>query len=237
MNKVHRLVLWLASLLLVGAALTALTPAPAPSPAVALQRQPPAPTPTATSAPLTITTTALPHGNLCAAYLAFISANQGNPLAPDTWTLVSGVLPAGLALPSRWSYYSTAVDGTPTTLQTTTFTVQVQDSAGATATRSLSLTIDPPLPVQNTSTTPPNASVGVSYSTSLSASGGCQPYTWSIPAGQLPPGLRLSISTSYGHSIARIVGTPTAKGTYSFTEVVTDSTGLQTSKQVSITVT
>jgi hypothetical protein len=204
---------------------------------LAIQRQHPTPTPTATSTPLTITTTSLPHGNLCAAYLAFISANTGNPLAPDTWTLVSGVLPAGLAMTTSWSYYSTGVDGAPTTVQTTAFTVQVQDSQGATATRSLSLTIDPPLPAQNTSPTPRNTTVGASYSTSLTASGGCQPYTWSIATGQLPPGLRLSISTSYGSSIARIVGTPTAKGTYSLTEVVTDSTGLQASKPVSITVT
>jgi hypothetical protein len=174
----------------------------------------------------------MPHGNQCAAYLAFISANEGNPLAPDTWTLVSGVLPAGLAMTTSWSYYSTGVDGTPTTVQTTTFTVQVKDSAGETATRSLSLTIDPPLPVQNTSPAPQNTAVGASYSTNLSASGGCQPYTWSIGAGQLPPGLGL-ISNRYGSHIS---GTPTAKGTYTFTEVVTDGTGLQASKQVSITV-
>jgi hypothetical protein len=217
MSKVYRRALWLASLLLVGTALTALTPAP-----------------TATSAPLTITTTSLPHGNQCAAYLAFISANQGNPLAPDTWTLVSGVLPAGLSMTTSWSYYSTGVDGVPTTVQTTTFTAQVKDSQGATATRALSLTIDPPLPVQNTSPTPRNTTVGASYSTNLSASGGCQPYSWSIAAGQLPPGLGLVLTNSYGN---RIAGTPTAKGTYTFTEAVKDSTGLRATKQVSITVT
>jgi hypothetical protein len=134
---------------------------------------------------------------------------------------------------TSWSYYSTGVDGVPTTVQTTSFTVQVQDSQGATATRSLSLTIDPPLPVQNTSPTPRNTTVGASYSTNLFASGGCQPYTWSIAAGQLPPGLGLILSTRYGN---RIAGTPTAKGTYIFTEAVTDSTGLQATKQFSITV-
>jgi hypothetical protein len=135
---------------------------------------------------------------------------------------------------TSWSYYSTGVDGVPTTVQTTTFTAQVQDSAGETATRSLSLTVDPPLPVQNTSPTPPKATVGVSYSTNLFASGGCQPYTWSIAAGQLPPGLGLVLSNRYGN---RIAGTPTTKGTYTFTEAVTDSTGLHAAKQVSITVT
>jgi hypothetical protein len=234
MNKVHRRALWLASLLLVGAALTALPAQPPTTPtAFARQSQAQAPTPTSTDTPLIITTTSLPNGNRCAAYLAFITANTGDPTAPDTWTLVSGVLPAGLSLPRSWSFESTGVDGSPTTVQTTTFTVQVQDSAGATATRSLSLSIDQPLPVQNTSPTPPHASVGVAYATRLSASGGCQPYSWSLAAGQLPPGLRLILSR-YGNQIA---GTPTAKGRYTFTEAVKDSRGVQAAQQFSITVT
>jgi hypothetical protein len=233
MNKVHRCAMWLASLLLVGATLTALTAQPLTTPtAFALQSHQQAPTPASTDSPLIITTTSLPNGNMCTAYLAFITANKGDPSSPDRWTLVSGVLPAGLSMPLSWSYYSTGVDGTPTMVQTTTFTVQVQDSAGETATRSLSLTIDQPLPVQNTSPTPRNASVGVFYSTNLFASGGCRPYTWSIAAGQLPPGLGLG--TRYGQS--RISGMPTRKGTYTFTEAVTDSTGLHASKQFSITV-
>jgi hypothetical protein len=48
------------------------------------------------------------------------------------------------------------------------------------------------------------------------ANGGKPPYTWSLIAGALPPGLTLSASGT-------ITGTPTAPGTSSFTVQVTDS--------------
>jgi hypothetical protein len=125
------------------------------------------------------------------------------------------------------------VFGTPTKVQTSAFTVQVQDSAGETATQPLSITIDPPLPLVITSPSPPKASVGTAYFTNLFANGGCQPYTWSITAGQLPPGLAL---TTAKNGTTQISGTPTATGTYTFTETVTDSTHVQASQQFSITV-
>lgn len=60
--------------------------------------------------------------------------------------------------------------------------------------------------------------VGVAYASSLVASGGKAPYTYSISAGSLPPGLVLASSGA-------ITGVPTAAGVYSFTAKVTDSTG------------
>jgi len=180
-----------------------------------------------------ITTTSLPNGNVCASYTAYITANKGGGSSLDTWTIVSGKLPAGLTMATSYGIESTVVFGTPTTVQTTAFTVQVRDSAGETATQPFSITIDKPLPLVITSPTPPPATVGSSYFTNLFANGGCQSYTWSITAGQLPPGLAVTKGSNGGTTIS---GTPTATGTFTFTETVTDSTGVKASQQFSITV-
>ena len=58
--------------------------------------------------------------------------------------------------------------------------------------------------------------IGISYKFLLVVSGGVSPYTWSLTAGQLPPGLSLA-------SDGVISGTPTALGKFTFTATVVDS--------------
>lgn len=63
----------------------------------------------------------------------------------------------------------------------------------------------------------PEAQVSSYYYTTLMATGGTLPYTWTIATGSLPPGLHLSSSTGV------ISGTPFIAGTYGFVAVVTDN--------------
>jgi len=67
-------------------------------------------------------------------------------------------------------------------------------------------------------------------STTLEATDGTTPYTWSILSGSLPPGLTLS-----GAGV--ISGTPTQDGSYNFTVQVTDSDNPQRIATKSLTIT
>ncbi|MFN7971746.1 MAG: Ig domain-containing protein [Acidobacteriota bacterium] len=68
----------------------------------------------------------------------------------------------------------------------------------------------------------PGGTAGVPYSQTLTAFGGSAPYTFSVTAGALPPGLTLAASGT-------LSGTPTSPGVYSFTVTVTDASTCSTS--------
>lgn len=74
----------------------------------------------------------------------------------------------------------------------------------------------------------PQGTTGVSYSATVTASGGTAPYTFAVTSGALPDGLSLDTSTG------QITGTPTTGGTFNFTVTVTDDTGTEASKSLSI---
>ena len=88
-----------------------------------------------------------------------------------------------------------------------------------------------PAPLQVTSSGLPSGTQGIAYSTSLAASGGTPPYTWTMNSGTLPSGLTLAV---YGG----ISGLPSgAVGTSSFVVTVTDSKGATaTSNQLGISI-
>jgi len=64
---------------------------------------------------------------------------------------------------------------------------------------------------------PSEGVVGAAYSLTLSATGGIEPYSWTVASGSLPGGLSL------GAASGAITGTPGEYGTFSFTVQVADS--------------
>ncbi len=172
---------------------------------------------------LTITTSSpLPSGTVGVPYNTTLAAAGGTP--GYTWTLAGGSLPTGLSLASNGT-----ISGTPSGAATSNFTVRVTDSVSATTTKALSLTIGSNLTI-TTSSPLPNGTVGVPYSTTLSATGGTPSYTWTVADGALPTGLSLSTGGT-------ISGTPSgAAGTFTFTVRVTDSASASTTKAFSISV-
>jgi len=157
-----------------------------------------------------ITTAALPAGVIGTTYSLQVIATGGS--APNTFTVTSGSLPAGLALSS-----SGYITGTPTTAATSTFTVTLTDSAVIPVTVSKSYTITVTgAPIVITTTSAPNAVSGTPYSAQFALTGGVAPYTWAIASGALPTGLTLSSS-------GLLSGTTTALGSFTFTVQVTDT--------------
>jgi hypothetical protein len=120
------------------------------------------------------------------------------------------------------------ISGTPTTAGSYPFTVNVIDQNNGIATTSITLVVAATLSL--TFATPPAGQVAVAYTDTLTAVGGTTPYTWSVSAGSLPPGLTLPAATGV------LAGTPTTAGTFSFTVKVTDATGLTASKATSVTI-
>ena len=129
--------------------------------------------------------------------------------SPFTWSVSSGSLPAGISLSPDGN-----LSGTPTATGTSSFTVKVTDANGQSATEATSISVS--AGVSTTFSAPPSAPVGGAYSDTLTATGGTAPYTWSVNAGTLPPGITLSAA-------GVLSGTPTTTGSYPFTVNVTDA--------------
>jgi subtilase family serine protease len=102
--------------------------------------------------------------------------------------------------------------------------------AASTASAAQTITVTANVPTVTTSSLQSDIVNVVYPTTTLIASGGTAPYTWTITTGNLPTGLA-PLSTG-----GVISGTPTAIGTFNFTVQVKDSTGVTATKALSITI-
>jgi uncharacterized protein (TIGR03437 family) len=165
------------------------------------------------------TPSSLPMGVLGVPYSVTLQGTGGSGIS-RTFAITSGSLPPGLALNGQ------TISGIPTLPGAAAFSASVTDLDGYSgtpfsATQSFSVTVVPPVSV-TTAMQLPSGTVGASYSTTLAATGGVPPYTWSSLGGALPAGLMLNSATGV------IGGTPSnnSQGPYSFTIRATDSVGL-----------
>jgi hypothetical protein len=145
--------------------------------------------------------------------------------ASDTtsYSVFSGALPTGLSLNTTTG----AITGTPTTLQTATFTIRSTNVTGTDTTPTLSITVNPPAPVFTDSTVLTPAVAGVPYTDGVSANDAA---SYSVFSGSLPTGLSLNTSTG------AITGTPTVPGVFTFVLRATNVTGNTDTATLTITV-
>ncbi len=179
------------------------------------------PTPGQASATLTLTvnpgalglnTSSLATGTVGQTYSAALAATGG--VAPYTWSISSGSLPAGLSLNPATG----AITGSPTAAGSSTVGVTVTDSstpASATATQTFTLVIVKSGQLAVSTASLPAGVVNQAYSAPLAAAGGTGPYTWT--ASGVPAGIAVNPSTGV------ISGTPTRAGAFTMTVKVTDS--------------
>lgn len=159
-----------------------------------------------------INQTPLPTGQVGVAYSASVTASGRT--APYIYSILNGSLPTGIA------FTNGSFSGTPSVSGSFPLTIQARDNTNATVSANFSLVVNSTSLILST-TSLPNAVVNQSYFATITASGGQQPYTFSVVSGQLPPGISLSSGGSFSG------GTSTA-GQYQFTVRVTDALGAVT---------
>lgn len=158
---------------------------------------------------VTIDASALPSATVGVAYSKTLSAVGGT--APYSWSVIGGSLPSGMTLSTTG-----VLSGTPTAAGISFLTIRATDSAAGSTFLNFTLTVLPSVTI-TTAAPLPAGNPGIAYSTTLAATGGTAPYTWTLASGSLPAGLALSTAGA-------ITGTPTAGGLYSFVVRATDST-------------
>ena len=171
-----------------------------------------------------ISNSSLPSGTQTVAYATVASATGG--IGPYSLSVATGSLPAGLAL----NVSTGVISGTPTTVQTASFSIGVVDALGSTATKALSISIASPAATTISNTTLSGGQVTFAYSQAVIVSGGIAPYTYTVTTGALPTSVTLGAATG------AIAGIPTVAGAYAFTVQVLDRVGNTATQAYSVVI-
>jgi hypothetical protein len=166
------------------------------------------------SDPTILTPETLPPARTNIAYTATLRAVGGRQ--PYAWTILDGDLPEGLLLSEAG-----VISGTSTSVGTATINVQVMDGDAKVQTRVFTLEISD---LDITTSTLPSGTHGKPYTTTLAATGGGEPYEWSLE-GTPPPGITISTA-------GVLSGIPGAAGDLSLTAKVTDANGFAVTKSL-----
>ena len=158
---------------------------------------------------ITISPTNPPAYTVGSNYSQTLTASGGT--APYTWSIVSGAMPTGMTLADG------VISGISTTTGTSVFSVKATDANSYSSTTVVAMKSSGGVNFGFTPSSLPTATVGSSYISSLTATGGTAPYTWSVLSGALPAGLTLNATTG------TISGTPTASGSFGVTLRALDS--------------
>ena len=158
---------------------------------------------------------------------------------PYTWSVTGGTITPGMSLNPAGTF-----GGTATQAGDFKFNLTVTDALGATASAAQDQWVGKAATTSSsssgtsdssssgtsgttTSTTAPLATqyatldpltVGTFYTRTVTATGGKLPYTWSISAGTVSPGMSMAAAGIFS-------GTPTTAGDFKFTLTVTDAAG------------